>query len=490
MTGQGMKAKKACRKIRDYLLARAPFLAPTRSALLMAFKRKLAAYRDEGAAGLRDGREDNAGNNGGFEFPEADRDLLIHRAVFQNRGDIARAWRELKASGEFSPATLTHYANGCQRKSYVPGRILESVGPEVEMLTVMHQGPRAFDQIKGYVSRSYDGIAALKCFSADDFTMPVYFYAPDGAGWFKVTRGQTLIYIDFASSRVLFYSLQPDRNYSSLVIRSGCTHLFSAFGVPQCLLFERGIWQSASLITGSKPAALSFAEVTQGLREFGIRFIHAIRARSKTVERIGGMLQDLMEGEPGYCGRDERRDAPESLRKQIAQVEARNAHPSKWFFSYEQWNRRLGEIVEHFNAEPQQGRICQGMSPEQTFEAKMNPNDPPMQLSAGLRYLLAHDKRRAQVTLNGVTIQIGKQKFNYRGQETAHLVGREVLAWFDPENPESWLSLIWSGATRSVWPDRRKSASWSASLIQTRAGLGVSWPASRTRRLLKASSTS
>ena len=43
----------------------------------------------------------------------------------------------------------------------------------------------------------------------------------------------------------------------------------------------------------------------------------------------------------------------------------------------------------------------------------------------------------ARVTLNGITIQIGKQKYNYRGREIAHLVGREVLAWFDPENPES-----------------------------------------------------
>jgi hypothetical protein len=67
----------------------------------------------------------------------------------------------------------------------------------------------------------------------------------------------------------------------------------------------------------------------------------------------------------------------------------------------------------------------------------MDRNNPKMQFTAGLRYLLAHDKHLARVTLNGVTIQIGKQKFNYLGREIAHLVGREVLAWFDPENPES-----------------------------------------------------
>ena len=60
-----------------------------------------------------------------------------------------------------------------------------------------------------------------------------------------------------------------------------------------------------------------------------------------------------------------------------------------------------------------------------------------MQFSAGLRYLLAHDKRPSKVTLNGITFQVGKQKFNYRGKEIAHLVGQDVLSWFDPENPET-----------------------------------------------------
>ncbi len=66
----------------------------------------------------------------------------------------------------------------------------------------------------------------------------------------------------------------------------------------------------------------------------------------------------------------------------------------------------------------------------------MSKENPPKQFHAALRYLLAHDKRLARVTLNGVTVEIGKKRFNYRGREIAHLVGREVLVWFDPENPE------------------------------------------------------
>ena len=439
LVGTGMSAKRAKRKLRAFLSAAAPFLASTPEAMLKAYERKWAKWEesDKDAKSIRDGRENNTGNHDGYELPENDRDLLIHRAVFKYRGPIAPAWRDLIQGRELSPSTLEHYASGGARKSYVPRKVMDSVGPEVEILTVLHQGPRAFDNITGYVSRNYEGIKSLQVVMADDFTMNVYFYAPDGAGWFKVTRGQILIFNDFRSGRILGYSIQPDRNYNSLVIRSQCTHLFSEFGVPDVLYFERGIWERAALIKGTNPGPFSFVEVSQGLREFGIRFIHAIRPRSKTVERIGGMVQSLMEAEPGYCGRDERREAPETLRKQIAEVEARKTHPSRYFYSYDQWDKRFADIVRQYNSDPQQGKICAGTSPDATFERCLDPNDPPMQFSAGMRFLLAHDKRPARVTLNGVTIQVGKQKFNYRGKEIAHLVGREALVWFDPENAES-----------------------------------------------------
>jgi hypothetical protein len=356
--------------------------------------------------------------------------------VFYYRGDVAPAWRDLVKAG-FSEPVRQRYFGKAASKSYVPASVMDSVGSEVEILTVMHQGPRAFDSITGHVDRSYEGIASLKCMSADDFTMPVYYYVPDGKGWFILTRGQILLFTDFRTLRIIGWSMQPDRNYSSLTIRSLCTHVFAEHGVPSVLQFERGIWERSSLIKGRDPAPFEFTEVVQGLREFGIKFTHSIRPRSKTVERIGGLVQDLMEAEPGYCGRNERVDAPETLRKQMAEVEARKVNPSKYFYSYADWHKRFGEIVNQYNAASQQGRILAGMSPDEALVKLADADDPPMQFSAGLRYLLAHDKRPAKVSLNGVTFQVGKQKFNYRGNEIAHLVGQDVLAWFDPENPET-----------------------------------------------------
>ncbi len=436
LVAAGESEKSAARQVRDFLSARASFLAATRKALWMAFDRKLARWTESGrdAKSLRDGRENN-GNE--FELPEEDRDLLIHRAVFKYRGQTAPAWRDLLRSG-FSQTVIERYAGRAARKSYLPAAVMDSVAPEVEILTVMHEGPRAFDAIKGHVTRSYDGISSLQCISGDDFTLNTYFYIPDGRGWFTLTRGQVILFIDFRSLRILGWALEPRKSYSSLTIRSLCTHVFCEFGVPEFLYFERGLWKNATLLKG-KTDPFEFTEISQGLREFGIKFVHAIRPRTKAVERVGGMFQDIAEAEPGYCGRDERRDAPESLRKEMAEVQrdVNPVHPSKYFYSFEQWNRRLGQLVDQYNAEEQQGHVLAGLSPDQAFETHMSRDNPPMQFNAALRYLLAHDKRLARVTLNGVTIQIGKQKFNYRGAEIAHLVGREVLAWFDPENPET-----------------------------------------------------
>ncbi len=435
LVNSGTPAKRAARQVRDFLFVKAPFLASSRNALLKAFERKCRAWEESAGdpKALRDGREQNGQR---FDLPDDDRDRLIHRAVFYYRGDVAPAWRDLLREG-FSEPVRQRYAGKAACKSHVPASVMDSVSAEVEVLTVMHQGPRAFDSITGHVDRNYEGIASLKAMSADDFTMPVYYHVPDGNGWFTLTRGQILLFTDFRALRILGWSMQPDRNYSSLTIRSLCTHVFGEHGVPSVLQFEMGIWKCSTLLKGRDPAPFEFTEVVQGLREFGIRFIHSIRPRSKTVERIGGLVQDLLEAEPGYCGRNERVDAPESLRKQMAEVEARKVHPSRYFYSYDQWHKRFGEIVDQYNAAPQQGKILGGLSPDEALAKFADADDPPMMFPAGLRYLLAHDKRQVKVTLNGITFQVGKVKFNYRGAEIAHLVGQDVLAWFDPENPEA-----------------------------------------------------
>jgi hypothetical protein len=454
LIGEGRSAKQAKRLLRDFLFARVPLLAPTRDALLKAFERGFAVWQRTNGdpKALRDGRLTNTGNHDGYELPEGDRDLLIHRAVWSCGGRIAQAWRGLLRESAFSIETQARYAGKAANKSHVPHTINESVRAEVEILSEMLLGRRAFDLLKPSVSRHYDGIHSLQCLMADDLTPPVMAIVPDGRGWFRLVRGQCLVFIDFRSLRVLGWSLQPENNYNSLVIRSLCTHVFSQWRLPEILYFERGIWQRSALITGRQDA-LSFAEVSQGLREFGIKFIHAIRPRSKTVEGVFGKLQDLMEGEPGYTGRFERLDMPDATKraKQLFEskqfkddVLAGRKRIDQDFYTFDQWNARLGQLIGEYNETPQQGKILKELSPEAALEKFLNQDNPPIEITPGVRYLLAHHKEEKVVTPGGrrgdrgggITFQVGKQTFRYFGRELAHLIGERVLAWFDPENPE------------------------------------------------------
>ena len=177
-------------------------------------------------------------------------------------------------------------------------------------------------------------------------------------------------------------------------------------------------------------------ECELGLRQYGIQFIRATRARSKPVERVGGLLQDLMEGERGYCGRDERRDRPEALAQQLAEVDTKKVHPSKYFYSFEQWEERIYQIIERYNATPQQGKRLAGISPEDAFRQFENLDDPPTRLPASCRYLLAHHKMPVTVKDNGIVFTLCGRRYQYFGPELGPCRYQKMIAWFNPELPD------------------------------------------------------
>lgn len=435
----GESFNRATRIVRAELRAAAPFLAASPGALQKAFARKLSAWQASGgsAQSMGDARRNNTGNHDGFELPQEDLDCVIHLAVWQYHGSIAAAWREAHRTKLLTQGTSFRYPLAAN-KSHVPHKLREAIGPEVEMFMLMKRGKRAVDELTPHVTRTYEALHSCQIFQGDDFTMPVYFWIPDGRGWFNLVRGQCLLFIDFRSDKIIGWSLQPDPQYSSLVIRTLCTNIFSRICVPEMLYFERGIWQRSTLLTGrNHDGALPFGEVVQGLREFGIKFKHAIRPRSKTVERVGGLLQDLMEGEPGYCGRDERRDLPERTKRAMQIVNSGKAQPHEHFHSFDQWNARLAELIATYNATAQQGRKLAGLSPNQAFDDFMNADNPPIQLGAELRYLLAHHKEEREIKPSGVSFRVGKQLFRYYGSELGPFVGRRALCWFDVENPDA-----------------------------------------------------
>lgn len=433
------------RQLVRFLFRHAPTLAANEHALRVSFDRKYARWQ-EGAkspAALLDGREAKSGAAHAQPIPQDDLDRIIGEAAFACGGRVRQAARQLAEQGEasgLSPETLDLISRPASRKSYLNARVADAVKHDVRMVRPYLLGRQAIDDATAHIERDYSKLVSMQIVCADDFTWPVYFYLPDGNGWYVLTRGQCLLFIDVRSWKIIAWSLQPERNYNSLVIRTLMNRVCGEFGLPGAWYYERGIWESAHAVKRAAPIgwhdALSLPECKTGWEQIGVRFQHAIRARSKPVERVGGLLQDLMEGERGYCGRDERRDLPAATKQAMEDVRAERVNPSELFPSFDEWETTIGNLIEAYNASVQDGKVLGGASPNEMFEARWPHDNPPAKFDATCWHLVAHYVKELPVTTNGISFRIGKQNFIYRNERTGQDRGQHVLAWFDPECPE------------------------------------------------------
>lgn len=438
--------KNVRRELLKFLVRHAPTLAENAHALRVNFERKFARWKEQGEtpAALLDGRELKRGVPTAAPLPPDDVDRIVYKAAFECGGRVAQATKQLVASGNrsgLSAGTLELLANPRTRKSAVPKRIMRAVLPDVEMIAPYRLGKKAIDDATAHLDRDYSKLVSMQVVTADDLTAPIYFYVPDERGWYDLTRGQVLAFVDVRSWKIIAWSIQPERNYNSLVIRTLMNRVCASWGLPGRWYFERGIWKSAKLVKGESPSGwadgLSWPESQVGWEQVGVRFVHATRARSKPVERVFGLIQDRMESVRGYCGRDERRDCPEVTKRALDDVKARRvSHPGELFLSFDEWETELGRIISEYNATGQDGEVLAGLSPDEAFEMCWPTDNPPAKFDANCWHLVAHYVKQVPVTVNGIYFRVGSKNFVYRNECTGQDRGKQVLAWFDPECPE------------------------------------------------------
>jgi hypothetical protein len=436
----GSDAKRLRSGILKFLWRNAPGLAKSENALRVAFGFKYDRWKesDRDAAALSDKREENSGFRRAPELGKEDRDKLIAHSVLRCGGRVSQAWRELCEQRALSEELTGYYLSNPASKSYCPTRIRDAVKYEIEMMDDIHHGPRT-DKLNGaHLLRNWDSVAPQDWLCADDATLEVYFYIPDGKDWFTLTRGQLLLMIDVRTTRILGYALLPEKSYNARAIRTLITKTCDEHGLPRKgFYFESGIWKKSRLLKGDPNATpFSWSEAELGLRSLGLKFQHSRLPRSKPVERVLGALQDLMDGEPGFVGGNEMKEKFERVQRHKLDVDARKVHPSEHFYDLDQWTVRLDDLCERYNAARQDGKMTGGLSPNDAFEKFQRVDDSPIKLNAGCRYLLSHHKRPVKVTSNGITLRFGKQVYNYRNEHTGKLRGETVLAWFNPETPE------------------------------------------------------
>ena len=442
------KTRREQRQLRGslvrFLFRHISSLAASQHALRVSFDRKLDRWQHGGTAALLDGRELKRGVPTAEPIPQADIDKLVWHSAANCGGRVAQAVREHAERGRSSgltPETVGLITRPHTSKSQVNRRLASQLVHEVRGIMPFLLGKKSIDDATAHLERDYSKLASMQCVFADDFTMPVYFYVPDGNGWFNLTRGQCLLMLDSRSWKVIAWSLQPERNYNSLVIRTLMNRVCAGWGIPSTWYFERGIWKSSRLVKGDAPTGwqdtFSLPELRVGWENHGVRFIHATRARTKPVERVGGLLQDLMHGGRGYCGRDERRDCPEATKRAMDDVKFhRVSHPSELFLSFDEWNDQLAALIDRYNAASQDGTVLEGLSPDEAFEQFWPRQNPPARMDATCWHLVAHYVKAVPVTTNGICFRVGSKKFVYRNERTGQDRGKTVKAWFDPECPD------------------------------------------------------
>lgn len=444
--GDGRQPKKSRRDVLKYLERHAAFLVALEAgsvaeALRRNFSRKYEKWIEEGrdAKAILDARKKNSGHWRQPEFPAEDMDKITAHATLHCGGRVAQAWRELLERGELSQRITSYYLNTPSRKSYVPEAIMERVKFDVAAMEDIHHGPRQNKLNGPHISRDWSVVASLDWYQADDFTLPVYFTAPDGEGWYNLIRGQVLLMIDSRTTCILGYVLISDRNYNSRAIRTLITHVCAEHGLPRKgFYFERGIWESSKLLKGGNEAtSLSWGETELGLQEFGIKFVHSNLPRSKPVERVGGAIQNLMEGLPGYVGRNEMVEKFERVQKLMLEVKSRKVDPRDHFMDEETYCAKLEELFRRYNADRQEGKMTEGLCPDEALLKFRNREDPVIKFSAECRYLLAHHKIPVRVTAKGIRFRIGKEDYRYLGRETGKWINHTMLAWFNPEDPQT-----------------------------------------------------
>ena len=373
--------------------------------------------------------------------------MLVGCAVFKHGGDLDPAWATCALGGKLSESLLARYPVKDGQRLRCPNAIRRQVASDVEIIFRQHVGPRSARLNGASIQRDWSGVFANDWHSSDDITLPVYYYLPDGKGWFYLTRGQFLPMIDCKSKRVLDFVLIDSKSYNAAAIRGLINHTCERHALPRVgWHFESGIWKTSKMVGGRAIDSWNENDRETFASRLGLRLMHSQpgNARAKIIENVAGRLQDLMEGELGYIGRAEMTVKFERVQKDKRDVEARRVHPAKaGFHSGDEWLARLHEICAEYNKTPQTSRLygSERLSPDEAFEKFQKRDDTGAiervtKLPTGLRYLLAAHKETVTVSRkNGVSLSGGK--FRYISEVTGALQGQSVIAWFDPDRPET-----------------------------------------------------
>lgn len=416
----------------------------------------LRRWRDDYAAHGLDGLvEQKRGRVGPKSYASdlSDQDILRYRAQAIEHGvagrlNTARAYQNMIADPTISGPRVRAWLHGDHAsKSYVPPSVRDRLRTAPLAVTHIQIGPKAAKLDGPHTICMYSDVPAGRAFTADDMTANAYVWYewPNEQG-FLLIRPQILAVLDVGSLawQNVRAILRPRGQYNRDDVWGLVGDYLDHFGLhagpdgkPDSLaVFEGGTWQS-NVVVGEK-TGLDDDTRFAGLRSLGVKLIHTRSPRGKVIETAFNALQYAADAVRGFCGRDQRNDEPEAMRKELYQVEAGHAHPRQFFLHLRDYTEHLTGVMQQLNHERSDGEILRGRAPVDKW-AEDNPQFLKFPDNAKWMYRSAY--RLGQVTRNGVRITVGtgkyQQAYTYSSPALELHRGRRVVTYWNDHDPDT-----------------------------------------------------
>jgi hypothetical protein len=455
MIEAGAKPKHAKRALRNWLSEHCEWLSRKPDTLKRQMNRDFRAWRAGGRriGTLVDGRSE-ANKARKRSLPKEDYDSIIGTALYRFGGQYTPAVITLLNEGKLSEETRGRFSPDPARISGVAHSIRREIAPAVNEYRRSALGPRAARLDGAYITQEWEDVPAGDVFSADDFTLEVYFARPDGG----LSRGQWLPMIDARSKRILAANLIPEQTYTATDVLELIASSVHRVGLPRKkYIFENGLWRKAKALGGG---ALLDGVHQNFADRLGVRIHHTQpgNPRGKAfLENAGKLFQARLRDVFGWCGPNEQVTRIESVQKAKLDVAAgRKTAAEAGFLTFEQWSRVLDSKIEEYNARPQDSRVMGGLlSPDEAWERHQERNSdgkvvPLVRLPDDLLYLVASHQEDRTVGGNGISFTVSGHTYRYRSEELASFRGRTLKTYWDPQHPEILTCAIDCGETLIV----------------------------------------
>lgn len=441
----GPRGEAAEETVRQFVGCIAGFAISTRSLFRWA-----AAHASGGLDGLVDQKKFRSGRKSAVSklSPEEREEVAAKgKACTLQLGSAAKAAMHLSRDPLLPGVLRTYIHGGKASKSSVTPSIRKLITPLFS--TAAHaQGPRAARLASPWTPGDWRDVKPGAVFTADDMTCNTYVWLPwnNEQGW-RIVRPQLLAALDCGSLRWLTFRLvfNENRQYCKDDVWGLCGDVFDDYWLYQAALFEGGIWRS-NRVVGTK------TEVTDehrfgGLRSLGVHLLHSKLPRSKPIETMFNQLQSWDAAVKGYCGRFERTDRPEALKRQLELCKSGRAHPSEFLLNPTEYADHLRGKMEEMNCARNDGIICRGLSPDEKFQTDLVPEEHRRVFPDELKWMYRSAFSVEQVTSNGVRVQRSSGKlsasFFWDNPELLRpLHGQRVGIYWNDFNPEADAAIV------------------------------------------------